>query len=266
VAGRAGVSTPLVAIHGFSDSGACMRALLDRLGLPDATAPNLLAHGGRAMPSGIAFSHDNLVDDMLVTVSRAVEAAGRPVALYGHSLGASTAAGVAARAPDLVRTLVLEDPPWQVPTSPDADSEDDLDTDRANGHRPWLEGLQGTDHAGRLGWLRENNPGWPAAEHSPWAQAKAQVDLALFDAPQQWLRRSWGRVARGVGCPTLLMVGEPELGAASEPGVADMLEVLPGWTVRRISGAGHNLRRERPDVVADLVQVALAEAGWRLAR
>lgn len=255
------MSTPLVAIHGFSDSGACMRALLVRLGLTDATAPNLLAHGGRAMPSGSAFSHDNLVDDVIVAVSQAVEKAGEPVALYGHSLGASTAAGVAARAPDLVRTLMLEDPPWQVPTSADADSEQDLAADEANGHRPWLEGLQSTDHAGRLGWLRENNPGWPAAEHDPWAQAKAQVDLALFDAPQQWLRRSWGRVAHQVQCPTLLMVGEPALGAASEPGVADTLERMPGWTVRRITGAGHNLRRERPDLVADLVQSALAEAG-----
>lgn len=258
------MTTGLVAVHGFSDSGACMRPLLDRLGRPDAATPHLLAHGGRTMPSGWAFSHENLVRDLTMALSRAADDAGGPVALLGHSLGASTAAGVAAAAPWLVRALVLEDPPWQAPTAPDGDSDDDRAVDALNGHRPWLAGLQSTDYEGRLGWLREHNPGWPAAEHDPWAQAKADVDMALFDAPQQWVRRSWAPVARGVRCPTLLIVGEPGLGAACEPEVADSLAALPNWTVRRVEGAGHNPRRDRPDVVVGLVdEVLVAASGQR---
>lgn len=244
----------LVAVHGFGDSGACMRPFLGRLGRPDGYAPHLMAHGGRAMPPATAFSHDNLVRDLLDVVQRAVEKSGAPVTLLGHSLGASTAAGVAAVAPQLVGTLVLEDPPWKVPDALDGTSAEDRAVDSENGHRPWLEGLQSTDHQGRLGWLRDNNPGWPEAERDPWAQAKADVDLALFDAPQTWLRRSWPPVARDVRCPTLLMVGDPTLGAACEPGVAERLSAVPGWTVRRIDGAGHNLRREQPETVAELVQ------------
>jgi pimeloyl-ACP methyl ester carboxylesterase len=37
----------------------------------------------------------------------------KPVVLYGHSLGAMVAAGVAAAAPELVRAVVLEDPPFR---------------------------------------------------------------------------------------------------------------------------------------------------------
>jgi pimeloyl-ACP methyl ester carboxylesterase len=37
----------------------------------------------------------------------------RPVVLYGHSLGAMVAAGVAAQCPDLVRGCALEDPPFR---------------------------------------------------------------------------------------------------------------------------------------------------------
>lgn len=257
---RAVPMTGLVAVHGFSDSAACMRPFLDRLGRPDAVAANLIAHGGRRMPPATAFSHENLVQDLLDVVARAADESGGPVALLGHSLGASTATGVAATAPELVHVLVLEDPPWTVPTSPDGTSEDDAAADRENGHRPWLEGLQGTDHQGRLGWLNAHNPGWPDAEHDPWAEAKADVDLALFDAPQQWLRRSWAPVARRVRCPTLLMVGEPQLGAACEPGVAQALAATSGWTVRRVDGGGHNLRREQPEVVAALVDDVLTAA------
>jgi pimeloyl-ACP methyl ester carboxylesterase len=254
VAGRARLITPLIAIHGFADSGECMRPFLQRVGRPDAHAPNLLAHGGRPMPPGVAFSHDELVADMLTEVRRVSRAAGRPVAMLGHSLGASTAAGVAAAAPDLVCALVLEDPPWQVPANTDRAADED------NSHRPWLEGLRSTDHEGRHGWLQANNPGWPIDELDPWAHSKVQVDLALFDAEQHWLRRSWPSVVRDVACPTLLMVGDPRRGAACAPDVADALSGRPGWTVRRIDGAGHNLRREQPSAVAALVGDALGEA------
>jgi pimeloyl-ACP methyl ester carboxylesterase len=40
------------------------------------------------------------------------DAVGRPTTLYGHSLGAMVAAAVAAECPELVRGLVLEDPPF----------------------------------------------------------------------------------------------------------------------------------------------------------
>ena len=36
----------------------------------------------------------------------------RPAVVYGHSLGAMVAAAVAAEAPDLVRAVILEDPPF----------------------------------------------------------------------------------------------------------------------------------------------------------
>src|SRR5687767_1190671 len=38
---------------------------------------------------------------------------GEPVVVYGHSLGAMVAAGVAATAPEAVRAVILEDPPYE---------------------------------------------------------------------------------------------------------------------------------------------------------
>lgn len=239
----------VVALHGFSDSSACWGPFLARLGMP-ARTPDLLAHGGRRMPPGTAFGHDALVDDVLPAVAAAAAEGGRPVVLIGHSLGASTAAGVAARAPHLVALLVLEDPPWQPPAS----ARSDATAERDNPHRPWLEGLQGTDHAGRRAWVEQRHPTWPADEVDPWARSKAEVDLALFDAEQHWLRRGWADVARAVRCPALLLVGEPGLGAACDPAVATTLARRPGWLAVTVSGAGHDVRRDRPGLVADLLR------------
>lgn len=243
------MADPVVALHGFSDSAACWGPFLTRLGLP-ARTPDLLAHGGRRMPPEVAFSHDALVADALPAVEAAAAEGARPVVLLGHSLGASTAVGVAARAPQLVGLLVLEDPPWQ----PRSSARSDEAAERDNPHRPWLEGLHGTDHAGRRAWAEQRHPSWPADELDPWACSKAAVDLALFDAEQHWLRRGWARVAEAVRCPTLLLVGEPALGAACHPAVARTLAGRLGWLVVTVAGAGHDVRRDRPALVADLLR------------
>jgi lipase len=251
------VSSPVLGLHGFGDSAECMTPFFAALDVQPVAEPNLLGHGGRAMVPGIGFTHDALVRDVRRVLEQAVAAAGRPVVLYGHSLGASTAAGVAAQAPELVAALVLEDPPWQAPSSADGAGPADRAAEQGNTHRAWLAGLQSTDHAGRLGWLDEHHPTWPADERDPWARAKAAVDLALFDAEQHWLRRTWAPVARDVRCPTLLLVGESSRDTACATDVARTLAGYRGWQVHEVPGAGHNVRREQRGRTVELVRQVL---------
>ena len=249
-----GLAGPLVALHGFSDSPDCLTPFLSAVGVDDPVTPALLAHAGRAMPDGVDFADAALVADVLATVRRLAEAAGAPVTLLGHSLGASTAAGVAAEAPGLVRALVLEDPPWQVPLTAHGDGPEDRAAEQLNAHRLWLEGLARTDHEGRRAWVADHHPHWPADEWDPWAHAKVAVDLALFDAPQRWLRRRWRTIAGQVECPVLLLVGDTAHDTACEPDVSAELSALPGWSVVEVRGAGHNVRRDRRDDAAALVR------------
>ena len=258
MADRLAEPLPLVALHGFGDSPACLAPFLSRLGTIDVVAPPLLAHAGRRMPRDVGFTHDALVHDVLETVRDVADSAGAPVTMLGHSLGASTAAGVAAAAGDLVRALVLEDPPWQVPSTPDGDGEDDRVAELLSDHRPWLDGLQRTDHDGRLAWVADHHPHWPLDEWDPWARAKAAVDLFLFDAPQRWLRRQWRGVAAAIECPVLLLTGDTEHDTACKPGVSHELATLPGWSVVQVQGAGHNVRRDRRDEAVALVRSFLA--------
>ena len=265
MAGRHAVSRPqsphpLVGLHGFSDAPSCMHPFLAALGVEDAVTPALVAHDGRPMPAGLAFADDVLVADAREAVADVVRSRGAPVVLLGHSLGASTAAGVAATAPHLVRALVLEDPPWQLPDSPEGTSEADRAAEAENSHRPWLVGLAGTDDEGRRGWIRQNHPGWPDDEGAPWARAKPAVDLALFEAPQRWLRRRWRGVAARITCPTLLLVGEPDHDTACAPEVSGELARLPGWTVSVVPGAGHDVRRDQRDLTVAEVSRFLGQS------
>jgi pimeloyl-ACP methyl ester carboxylesterase len=214
------------------------------------------------MPAGVGFTDTAIVADVLDTVRHQADASGSPVALLGHSLGASTAAGLAAAAPELVRALVLEDPPWQVPLTKDGDGPADRAAEQLNPHRPWLEGLARTDHEGRRAWVADHHPQWPADEWDPWAHAKVAVDLALFDASQRWLRRRWRTLVGQIHCPVLLLVGDPEHDTACEPDVSAELATLSGWSVVEVRGAGHNVRRDRRDDVAALVRSFLAVEAW----
>lgn len=64
---------------------------------------------GRSSPMPGAYRVADYVADGVELVRRQFR---EPVAIYGHSLGAMVAAGVAAEAPECVRAIVLEDPPF----------------------------------------------------------------------------------------------------------------------------------------------------------
>ena len=101
-----GSGPPLVLLHGASTTGretfaAQIPALAEafRLVLPDARG-----HGRTIWDAADGFEAEWLVDD----VEAFVDALGLPTFhLFGYSMGATTALGFAARAPERLRTLVV---------------------------------------------------------------------------------------------------------------------------------------------------------------
>jgi pimeloyl-ACP methyl ester carboxylesterase len=244
----------VVALHGFGDAGACWLPCLRAVGAPPERTwtPDLPGHGGR--PVGASFTHDDLVAAALEVVEQAVDTVGGPVALLGHSMGASTALGVAATRPDLVHVLVLEDPPWGMPRDPVSDAA----LEGSVRHAAWIRGLQASGFDGVRAWVERESAHWPDDEVVPWVAAKLAVDDRLFDVPHRWLLRRWFELAGTVHCPVLLVTGEPALGAALEPAAAALLEERLGWTVVAVSGAGHSVRRDARPLVVPLLQGLLS--------
>ncbi len=107
---------------------------------------------------------------------------------------------------------------------------------------------------------RERDPSWPEAERLPWAQAKQQFSLTVFDESALDDVESARRIVSQIVCPTLLITADQKLGslfprAEAEELVAD----LPLARHVNIPGAGHNIRREQPGPYLEAVRAFLKE-------
>lgn len=223
---------PVVLAHGFTDNGACWRSTIEALA-PDAdvVAVDARHHGRSGSPTD---ARTDEVDDLIGVVTQLGRA---PVRLLGHSMGARTAAELAARRPELVERLVLEDPPWRADGEHTVRAVDDADV------RAHLRKLAAMTDAELARLAVDQHGDWPPDEHPDWVAAKREV---REDAALLLTSRPWGPLVDGIRCPTLLVCGDPALGAITTPEVAaDVERRNPQVRVGTVPGAGHNIRREQ---------------------
>ena len=102
------------------------------------------------------------------------------------------------------------------------------------------------------------NPNWAEEEVIPWADSKAEVQTSVLErggAPGSY---PWREIMARIACPILLITGDPELGAIVTPEAAQEAKQL--WKhgeVVHISGAGHNIHRDRYDETMAAVRTFL---------
>jgi pimeloyl-ACP methyl ester carboxylesterase len=225
----------LVLLHGITDDGRCWsRVARDLEAEFDILMPDARGHG-RSEGIASGFSVPRLAADLAglldgLGISDAL--------LFGHSMGAITAAALAASRPDLVRACVLEDPPLGelIPISTEA-----LAAMRADAAM-WR--TLPPDERHELAALR--NPGWDLQESEPWADAKAMVDLAVIDQFGTFDVFDWPTALTEMRCPGLLLTGDPALGALVTPETSEeAVRLWPAGRVVRVDGAGHCIHRDR---------------------
>jgi pimeloyl-ACP methyl ester carboxylesterase len=219
----------IVLLHGFSDSGRCWSSWLSFFGrFAHVSTPNARGHGGAPLPDEPFGAAQHLAD--------LIPHLDRPSVLVGHSMGAVTAALAAAKHPELVRAVVLEDPPWRP---------DDAEWDPSP-YREWITRMQATPLTEREAQCHAENPNWSEHEVAPWAESKGQVDPAIFDRPIEWLSEPWRDTAAAIAVPALLLTGDPELGGIIGAYDASWVAANTSVEVVTIEGAGHSIRRDRP--------------------
>ncbi|MFF0269886.1 alpha/beta fold hydrolase [Kribbella sp. NPDC004536] len=223
-------------LHGFSDSAQCWEPLIAAMPGVRALAIDARGHGESGLPEE-PIRYDGHRDDAASVLSELPDA----VVVVGHSMGAMAAAHLAAARPDLVRAVVLEDPP-----NGTADPQDKPWSEPA-----WLAELRALDVAERIA---RAEPGWSEDELEPWAVSKGQVNPHLFDLTFRDGVPLTDLLAK-ITCPVLLIHGDTDRGSLISHEYAERCAQAAGGDFRaaHLPGAGHSVRRDnRPQYLAEL--------------
>jgi len=249
-----GDKPPVILSHGATDSGLCWTRVTRALEADyDVIMPDARGHGLSDAPDGGYTSEERAAD-----LAGLIQALGlEKPAVGGHSMGAQTTFQLAATYPDLIRCAILEDPGFRfLPgQSPEAANPT---TSRIRENTMALKSL---DREAIIARCRAQSPTWGEEELGPWADAKQQVSPKFLTALRPPEGAHWWELLPKVTCPILLVTADPAKGAIVTPEVAqEAARLQPRLKVVRLTGAGHNIRRERFDGFLPAVQSFLAEA------
>jgi pimeloyl-ACP methyl ester carboxylesterase len=246
----------LLLLHGVTRCGADWEPLFAALA-KDWTIVALDQRGHGTSPRAGSY----LVTDYVADVVRFVqEETADPVVLFGHSLGAMVAAAVAAKLPDRVRGIILEDPPFHTMGNRIAGSAWQAQfTGMREAARKRGSVEEITDALAdirlpasgggfkRLGDLRDRaSLAWSA-------QCLSQLDPEVLTPviEGRWLDGyDFPDALSRVRCPTLLLQADPSAsGALTDADAESLKSTVSDCQHVRFPGCGHNLHRDRPESV-----------------
>ena len=247
-----GRKPPVILAHGITDNGLCWTRLAKALESQfDLIMVDARGHGLSDKPDHGYGAEDHARDLAELIAVLDLHAP----AIVGHSMGAVVAALLADMHPDQVSRLVLEDPAWYP-------RDDDITEQEIIEHaREWAEAI--VERKSRsieeiLAKARQDHPHWDAEEYPPFAQAKSQVSPHVTEYDLVPANPWWG-IVPDLKCPVLLLSGDKEGEVAVTPTIAQEVNALnPSIQIKRLSGAGHNVRRDNYADYLQLIQTFLA--------
>ena len=228
--------TALVLVHGFSDNGLCWEPVARELeNSYDTLMPEARGHGRSARVERGQYI------DQIEDLANALRASGIESAIVGgHSMGASMAAELAVRHPDLVRALLLEDPPW-MPGQP-GQSRPPRIFDENSPTADWLRDLQSQTLEAAVAQCRVEHPTWPNKYLRPWTEGKQQLDLNFLTAENTGVT-PWFELVPSIHCPVLLVTADPAEGSIVSPALAaEICSTGPNFRLAHFPGVGHHIR------------------------
>lgn len=248
-----GESPPVVALHGFTQTGAMFAELAGLLGR-EVLAPDVPGHGRSAdYPASFASTVSGVAD--------VVASVGGPVPLLGYSQGGRVALAVALERPELVSHLVL--------VSTSLGIEDEVERgERLRADESLADGLRADGLEAFLDrWLiqplfeglERRGATWKAGDRAARLENTAEGLASALAGMGQGAQPYFGRSLGDLHMPVLVIAGgldEKYVSIARSMSLA-----MPFATLRIIAGAGHAVIGELPRVVGDLVAGFLTGSG-----
>ncbi|MBL8204618.1 MAG: alpha/beta hydrolase [Blastocatellia bacterium] len=253
---------PLLCLHGVTRGWQSFLPLFPTLALRwQVYATDHPGHGksGRAdsyraadyVPSAVRFLREEIQ---------------RPAIIYGHSLGAMVAAALAAEAPELVRAIILEDPPFETMGNrieryvmyPYFVA---LESLAQNGASNGLSLSQLVEALGAIEITTTNGPTplrnvRDASALRFTAKCLQQLDPAVMTpiAQARWMHGyDFRTIIARIQCPTLLMQADANAGGMLTDDDATLMEQTVADVTRvKLSGIGHQIHTMAPDVALRL--------------
>ena len=243
-----GEKPALLLAHGFSDQGTCWHQLARELEADyDIIMYDAYGHGKSSrVDAKLRFDLVEDMHDLILALGL------KKPGIIGHSMGAATAAGFAARYPDMLSCLALEDPPWSDVVMSEAENKAMMDNWKGYHLKTQTKSLPEL-----IAWQKKTSPNWEEAILPQWAEAKLVMDIALFEhfeAPAE----NWREIAKAIQAPTLLIAGDQDKGAIVTPALGmEAIQLLAHGEFGHISNAGHCVRYEQFQAYLTMVKLFL---------
>ena len=228
-----GEKPPIVLAHGITDNGLCWHQFASEL--EDNYDLIMYDEYGHGKSSRVDAEKRFDLSENLFDLIKALKL--EKPCVIGHSMGAATTAVFAAKHPDSVSTIILEDPPW----SDRRVTKEDLSATMVG----WKEKHLKYSKLSEKELIKRNkkrNPDWEEAILKEWAQAKLEMDPAFFD--QFPIRPvNWTTLVKDIQVPTLIVTGDNDEGAIVTPKLGlKAVTLLKNGEFGHISSAGHCVR------------------------
>src|SRR5437879_4718350 len=179
-----GQGQPLLLLHGIGASARSWGRAAEGLSRRRRVlAPDARGHGLSESPASGYRDVDYVAD----AESILAQLSDQPVDVVGHSMGGRIAAELAARRPDLVRRLVLEEAVG-APAAPRTSAEE---AQMREGARVWIERLRAAPREAVLAQTRQRQPAWSEEECAAFVDGQRELSMAIHGAGSLGYFRNW---------------------------------------------------------------------------
>ena len=241
----------LIMAHGSSDDGLCWTTLARELTAHyDIILPDARGHG-LSDPALQSDEADVQAEDLAALI-RELKLQ-KPIVM-GHSMGASSAAWFAAKYPDVLSALILEDPGLLPRAFRAGPTRSGSAVERA--HAQILERNQ-TSYDDLVKGCVEESPSWGLEECRIWAPSKRlhhPSNAYRYSVFGQ--RPAMAELFSKISVPTLILKADADTETRKKNN--EVATALENGKIVHIDGAGHNVRREqKASLLKELTAVRL---------